>query len=707
MKTFFKLHNAPVPAWAAFALACASGTAAVWAQEAASAEAPKLEEAAPAKTEADYRNWFDLSVGGNILSGNRASFMQRHGLPADAYGGVDQLHYEQDVGQRGLFELDARGIFDNDDYSLRLNLEHPDYGYVRTGYREFRSWYDGSGGFLPNSGTFLNLYDDELYLDRGEYWFEAGLTVPDRPQFFFRYSHQFRDGRKDSTIWGDVGTAQRGVSPSFWDIEEERDTFQLDVKHSLSETDFGAGLRFENSNQNNSRNIWRRPFEAQDRHLTQREQVDTDLFNIRAFSETQLNETTLFTTGYAFTTLDTDLGGSRIYGADYDPIYDRGFRGLQTRDEGFFNLSGGSRLDQHVANLNLMLTPWDHVTIVPSFRVESLAQNGIANFREFNKESPVLVSEENFQNTSERDFVDVSEGLEIRYTGVTNWLFYTRTEWLQGEGDLAERQLAFENDLTPVVQNVSRDTESMRFTQKYAAGANWYPLRSLNFHGQYYFKSRQNDYDHPFDLTSNAGANRYPAFIRSQDFDTHDVNFRVTYRPLPQLTLVTRYDFQISTIDNRMDLRASVQGAESTTHIISESITWVPWTRLYLQGSIHYVLDETETAAQALAPGVVLGAQNDYVNGTAMAGYVLTEKTDLQAQYLFYKSDNYINNSAVSVPYLSGAEEHGATLAVIHRLSPAQQVTVRYGYFTSEDELYGGRNDYEAHMVSSTYRYRF
>lgn len=668
------------------------------------------------KNESDYRNWFDVSVGANFLRGDTPAFQERHQVPRDAFGGVDSFHYEQDVGKSGLFEIDGRGLFDNHDYSLRLNLEHPGYGYVRGGYREFRTWYDGSGGyggtFLPPRSRWFSLYDEELYIDRGETWFEGGLTLDNLPRLTFRYSHQFRDGRKDSTHWGETAIGlpggSRAIVPAFWDINEERDIFQFDAEHHLGDTDFGAGLRYEISDQDNSRNMRRRPFEASDRYLTQREEVGTDLFNVYAFQKTWLTEKIFFTSGYSFTTLDTDVGGSRAYGSDYDPVYDPLFGRRQTRDEGFFGLSGGSQLDQHVMNLNLMFKPSPHLTIVPSLRAENQAQKGFTRFIETNVGDPPTFTSSSVDlvNRRQRGFTDLSEGVEFRFTGITNWVLYSRAELLQGQGDLSEWEIRARTGAI----DLFRDSDSTRFTQKYVAGANWYPLRHLNLSQQYYYKSRRNDYDHDWDSTSNAPGrgDRYPAFIRDQDFDTHDVNFRVTWRPISQLTLVTRYDFQLSTINSHMDQLASVQSADITTHIFSESITWVPLSRLYLAASANYVLDKTHTPAVGLLPAdIVQLSDQDYVTGNATIGFVLTQKTDLTANYFIYYADNFRDNSPFSVPYNVSTEEHGVSLAMLHRLTPAQQITMRYGWFNAHDQTSGGHNDYTAHMISAGYRYRF
>src|SRR5262249_3036356 len=145
----------------------------------------------------------------------------------------------------------------------------------------------------------------------------------------------------------------RGMAPTFLDIDEKRDIYQFDIEHTISDTHFGVGLRYESDTQDNSRNIARRPGEPTlQRFVTQEDKVDTDIFNVHVFQETWFGEKVLFSTGYSFTRLDTDISGSRIYGSDYDPMYDPGYAHRQNHDEGFLDLSGGSGVDQHVANVN-------------------------------------------------------------------------------------------------------------------------------------------------------------------------------------------------------------------------------------------------------------------------------------------------------------------------------------------------------------------
>ena len=104
----------------------------------------------------EYKNWIELGIGGTIVNGDNAQFEQEHRLPADtAYGGIQDLHFERPVGKDGLFSVDGHAILDTNDYDITLQLSKPKLGYIKAGFTEFRSWYDGNGGFFPHNGRMF------------------------------------------------------------------------------------------------------------------------------------------------------------------------------------------------------------------------------------------------------------------------------------------------------------------------------------------------------------------------------------------------------------------------------------------------------------------------------------------------------------------------------------------------------------------------
>ena len=650
------------------------------------AEPKQAAEAAPTE---EPINWLTVGVGGVSVGGNRAQFQERWGRKQGVLGGLQGFHYELMFGEKGMLELDGRAMFGEEDFSVKLQVVDPDRGFFRVGFREFTTWYDGSAGFVPATGGFITQGSDELSLRRGEIWVEGGLTPPDGPMLTLKLAREYRRGTKDSLIWGDStqGGVTRGMVPSLRELNEVRNRVLADLRHTVGRTDFGVGVRLDFVDNDNKFKERRTPEAAGvgNRFVTQRDVFESDMLNLRGFTETRFTEQTLLTSGYSYTRLDTDLGGSRIYGAAFDAPFSPAYV-----DSAYTSLSGGSIVEQYVMNLSLRLEPVADLVIVPSLRAEKIDTVNNSAYTVANVPTGITAVQSGF--------LTVSEALEARYTGVTNWVFYTRGEWSEGDGYLRENS-------TPVI---IRSTDSERFTQKYTVGFNWYPLRRLHFSGQYYRKSAENDYTHPTDSTVNTlvSGNRYPAYLREHSFHTDDFNLRGTWRPRPNFTSVTRYDYQISTINTRGDNLASVESGKTTAHLLSQALTWAPWSRLLMQGTFTYALDATTTPASGIT-ATVTDARNDYWQTTAALTFVVDDHTDLQASYFYYRANNFINNSGVSMPYGTSANDHTVNLGLSRNFSRTLRGTLSYGFFRHRDETSGGFDNFDAHLIFSSLTYRF
>src|SRR5262249_11454940 len=78
-------------------------------------------------------NWIELSVGGLATSGDRAQAQQRQQMKQGAFGGIEDLHYQQDIDKQTQFNLDAHSIFDQHDYSVSLGVKRENTGFIRFG----------------------------------------------------------------------------------------------------------------------------------------------------------------------------------------------------------------------------------------------------------------------------------------------------------------------------------------------------------------------------------------------------------------------------------------------------------------------------------------------------------------------------------------------------------------------------------------------
>ncbi|RME92698.1 MAG: hypothetical protein D6766_09600, partial [Verrucomicrobia bacterium] len=435
------------------------------------------EEAAMEEEEAgEWLNWVEFGVGGVFVDGSRASYQQMHQVP-EVLGGISGLHYERDLGKDWWLTLDGRGIFNEENYSISLRAAREDRGYLKVRYDQFRTWSDASGGWLPAGNVWYDLFDPEMGVDRGAFSLEAGLTLPEVPKVTFEYRHTFREGGLGSTVWGVAsvpGMGDRGVTPSFLGLDEQRDMVRLDVTHQFGEkVKAGLGVSYDAGRIDNARYSRQYPGQPGDAHITSRDQVEDDVVAAHSFVETRLSEKVLLTLGYAYSDYNSDHAGYRVYGAAYDPDLAQRLPAGGTYER----LSGGALAGHHTGNLNLLVDLHENLKLIPSFRIDRQDLSGVSFYQQ-----PVGPLGPTYQALSERGFLELTENLELRYTGWANWVLYARGEWLQGSGDLREDW----DNLVSGAPLLRRATDDDRTAQKYVVGANWYPASRLSLSTEYF-----------------------------------------------------------------------------------------------------------------------------------------------------------------------------------------------------------------------------
>jgi len=627
-------------------------------------------------------NWIELTVGGAFVDGNDAAFSRRHQNNGDFFGGISSFHFEH-FGDKGLFEADGHAMFGLEDYEIDLKYTMDDIGFIRAGFKQFRTWYDGSGGYIPGAAPAPNYlggltnwgpggldpitpFDDELELDRGALWFEAGLRIPDIPEITFGWERTWRDGYKDSTYWyrGD-----RGVNawPGLYRIDEVRDVFKLDVSHTVGNTDFGGGLRYHSvRNDNNLFERYNNRSDGLDYLSNQRQINEYDLWGGHLYSTSRFcDDKVMLSFGYNLTTLDSDIGG------------------YSTVNHAYNNLMGGGQSTTSVINTSLWWNPVEDLVLVPSIRYEWWQQDMWGGH---------LSGGDEILDHSQYESDEATAEIEVRYSGIDSALLYARAMYADRSGDM------FRTTLENAVVDGTRVTDADTDIQKYVIGANWYPAAGISLAAQAYYKS----YDQEFNHIVTGGED---AQLAGHETETADFNVRMTWRCLPCLTFVTRYDYQQTDIENRAWTNPiPIQSADITKHIVTESVSWTPIDRLYMTLGVHWISSTTDTPADLAVPGVVGDWDNDYWSASFNGGYAFSPDTQLSWGYYFYQADNY---DWAAMPYGFIGDEHVLSVGLDHRLTENMVMNVRYGYLKGDDDAAGGFNDYDAHVVSTGIRIGF
>ena len=659
-----------------------------------------------------YNNWVELTTGGFLTQGNRAQAEAIQNWNNGAFGGIEDLHLQGNAFTNTTLTVDGHSIYDQHDYDIRVRLEHPDKWFMQVRANDFRTWSDDIGGYYPPTG--MQYYGPKgttpLALDRGEYSFLGGVTLDNLPSITFGYTHSYRYGNEDSTIWGPThpnplnspATVQ-GLAASLYNIDETVDAFDLNAKKNLWNTDLALGLHYEHGDLNDGLATTFYPGEPVQMDRTMTDDNTYNLFSATATGEKWIKQHVFVSAGGMVANLDNNFSGSQIYGNDFGVPYFPAFG----NPLGYYNMTGDSHLQEYVMDLNVLAIPVKSLDVIPAIRAEKESwdanSEGVGTLDNFNTQP--------FNSQSSRDVVDVCESLDLRYTGFTNWVLSAGGRWEESDGNLNQFGGLSQVDGigVPTVTNYVDDTSLL---QKYSAGASWYPLRRLAVDfGGYYKLDR---YNYSASANSTPDGDTYPGYFTVQSFETFDGNCRVTLHLLRSLSLISRYEYQLSTIDTTATPDPAfgiftddeILTSRMCSHVIGQNISWVPWSRLSLEAGFTYVLSTTKTPASE-ATAAVLNAENNYWTLNFSPSLVLDDKTDLNLDYFYYQANDYQNNSTVGVPLGAGSREQAVTATLTRRINPRLRVSLKYGYYNYNDALTGGNSNFQANLIMATMQYRF
>ena len=734
------------------------------------AQAGTSPAAAPAEepTKEVASNWIAFTIGGAFVSGDEAGMMRRTRTNGDFYGGIDESQFSKELNDTTTLTLDGHALPGLEDYEFNMDLQKADLGYVKAGFKQFRTWYDASPGYLDganmDASNASGLFDDERSIDRGEIYLEAGLRKEDLPEITFSYRHLYRNGDKDSTCWGDSlnNNSWGGVTgsnpafkflPALWDIDESTDIFELDGDYTIGNTELGMGLVYEHYSQDNSRYTPRygtKPNAApptasgtsgQLLDITLTEQVKSDMFGGHVSSVTRFNDKAWLSFAASVSNQNSDIdGGSREYGA-YWALPEQTIPGgntgsLAKRDYAYDQMSGGSNTDQFITNLNFMWVPVQDLTVTPSLRYEKENTDVISKFRAYNTNQSWLGLE---SLASYTDMDAFAEAIDIRYTGLDNIVLYAKAEWEQEDENIRRiDRYAVEGVgvSDPDLDGEFLATDVEIDEQKYTIGANWYALSNLSFSVQGFHENREQSLDHdegnqqfptgiPGNTWTPGGANNFRPIMVDHNSEIDDLNLRMTWRPMSNISLVTRYDYAHTEFENRginwsKNTTASsnidpaiiypiIESGDVASHIVSQSMTWSPMASMYVQGTVSWISSETDTPEEYTGD-----SDNDSLVGSLTAGYAIDARTELTATYSYFSAHNYVAsqsfNGYPTMGYGYETEEHMIALTLTRVINENMIWNLRYGFITSnttDNDQSGGYDDFDAHMVSTGLQVRF
>lgn len=675
-------------------------------------------------------------------NGSSAGFNRRMQFSHDGAGGIADLRYSQEVSKETSWELDGRVLPGAGDYLGEIKLTKNEVGSIDVGYKRFRTFYDGMGGFFPTNNAWITLYPRERYVDRAKFFANATIELPNRPVFTFKYSNELRNGTKDSTIWGDTDftgipiysqsalnpvTSTRKLLPAYLQLGERQQTWEASVRQTFGKSTT-ASLSIIGTDVNNldSRSVDRYTFEIKPFPAIPSNPLSVippnlannpnHGFDVQGFKETALTylakiETKLsernelyFEASFRHATGDTtasrlinvqtlSAAGLReavaLYTAGGRPAYSYTSTGTLDSDV-FTGVIGWRTMIGKNLRADFALRGEDY-----KVKADSSA-NYVANLlvAATGVVTPVNVPAANWLDTHEKPW---TPAVDLRYTGIKSLSLYGSWDYRTMKQDEKTSYAAFTvntstGGLTAPISLASDAVKEKH--QNIKVGANWSPAVFLNIRPEFFTKDHENRFE---GYGVSAGGN----YIL--DYDIYGAKLSVGFKPLTNLGFNTRYIVQRGKAAMSETTFTKGDTNDARRYSLGETVDWTPNKNIYVQGSVNLVYDTIRTSnprVTGLARTVVANSDNNYWNGSLVTSFVLTKVTDASIQATYYKANNYNPSiAAYAEPFGAGGKEYTVSVGVKHKFSDRVVGSAKVGYFDSHNVTTGSNTDFHGPLA--------
>jgi hypothetical protein len=630
------------------------------------------EWALPAEYGADHPDVVVFTVGGVRVRGDEARFAQRTGLHGDFIVGIDRLSIFRELGEDfdRVLKVDFRGLLGEDEGELAISYEKLESWRFEIFADFHRRYFDPDPAtatlFIPDFAAAT----DPLQLDFGRIRFEAEKSFENFPTLRVRYSHFWRDGTRDSTVWGQLGA--RRVNPATRVLDETRHTLEVEAEKRGESTHWRVTGHASRGEHSTTLRVVNDSLVNPPEPIEQVEKTETESKGLRGFVSGQPIEGLTVSLGALVHQVDANVSGYRMV----------------SNGSAFVNLRGDSKLHQYVANGNLAYR-WNA-------RLDSVLAVGVRGETIEAETSKNRGAAADLVNSrDERDHVDVA--FETRLRGSRLAGLYLLVKSSRGDGVLSEEG-----------NRISRLTDSREDSRRYALGVRLYPHPKASLSGELYHQARTTDFVHE---RLDAFPALYPGLIDSLEEEIEAADLRFTVRPLERLHLVSRVDYQHRTLRPGFTT-GDAAGETDVDHLtLSQNIAFTPTPRWHAQAGISWTENLRRTplsGASAELARILPESTNDHWSLHAGLYGTLGEKTDLQLSYTYFRTSNHVANEDVAVPFGPAEEEHQLNAVLTRQFTERLRGILRYGYYEGrEASPRPNLNGFRAHVLYTSFFYRF
>jgi hypothetical protein len=682
-----------------------------------------------------------VTVSGTLpsISGDRAAFNARTGSPATGVGGIEDLSYSEDLSNDSTLTINGHLLGGSDDYLGVFKITTTDVGSVEFGYKRFRTFYDGVGGFFPLADSFQQLSYEQLHVDRGSFWFNATLAKPNQPVFTLSFHADTRTGQKDSSEWGAiinpnavivngalVGTAlpvnTPYIAPNVLNLEEHHEVLEASMATTVGKVSNTLKASFDWVNNNDWRTYTKYPgstviVDPAVAVLDDQQLTTSTGFRVLDQADVKFSDKVALNVGLTYLHQSTTDGGqwtNPSYSTTLKQVY------LAMYAAGIY---GNAKVDDFVGNIFLKYTPTKNWFVNLGFRGESnvITSNGGFNVTSL-ATGATSTAASNFtvaQDVTYSRYADriSTPEVTIQYSGFRNLTLYGTFDSRTTHGDqhwVNPYAAVTTAGITGVVTTSAIPVGSVFFqdaNQDYnnaKIGAIWGVTSMVTVRADVYRKDHQNEF-----IGSNAyaGTASYGAYYATGNNLTGGT-VSVSFKPTPIWSFTTRYDTQSGMMSVNGNTVTGGLGNEITSgkleaQTISESVDWTPYKQFYVHGDLSLAYNYLQTAYPVVTVNAAnsiavpfINANNNYVTASAITGFVLNKEANAEIQGYYSRANNYNPQVASGgQPYGADFEEQCVTAGVKYKFSKDLFAEAKVGYLRRTDATTGGFTNYKGPLA--------
>lgn len=625
--------------------------------------------------------------------GDRAKFEEDNWTARNASGGIESLTVSKQLNKEDSLEFEGKAIAGNNDYNANLILAREGLGSLTVAFKEFRKYYDPTGGYYSPFGSVNNPVEpnQDLHLDIGNFKIEGILAKEDSPEYSLSYERDFRRGTKSLLAWGSTtttpATVTRYLYPAALETHETTDRVKAGVKYVTKTSEVSAEQIYENTKAKNEDN-YSSSFNASTGVLSSKnmrlENIDSDLYSTILRGYKDFNDKFSVSCGVLF---------NHYKGGSLENL---------TGDTGMDNPAS---IEQNAITIfpNISFKPFKDLSMSFGSKTVFIDRNGDSNF---NKLSPPSTSSSSMNITTNTYQKIFTQSLQLKYSGIKNIALYA-------DGSFEKRPIReFEQQVSSAggSSNFSRKTNSVADTSNFTLGVKWYPLSKVNISLEDKYKNKFIDNKNEF-LTGDVALSGYRAFIDRLELISNSPVLKLNYKPFRWMVYNLGYTYEDSIYGVRTRAGSSTEINKNKVHTYSVQAILTPLDSFYISLFYERKNDWTSTRADGAGGAAVAAQQPDYKANVDVLGfdgsYALSQKTSLNLGYSMYKTDNFNDFSATGMPYGLDNFSQDASFSIRHALDKNSSLEFKYKYLSYTESSNNHANDYEAHLLSAAMNLAF